>query len=433
MKILLIGAGGYVGSAVADQLTLAGHTVVELRRTPGGEGTARERRLGDLTDPASLTAAVTEDVDAVIDAAAPTGDAAADRAAVDALLAPLRGTGRALVHTSGVWVLGATGPEPVDEAAATDPPAIVAHRPGIERRVLAAAADGVRAAVIRPGIVHGRGGGIPALLVRLAREHGAPRLVGEGGVRWPMVHVEDLAALFVDVVDRAEAGTLWHGVSQPAVDVAELTAAAGRAAGVFTEPVPWPVAQAGAELGVPFAEALALDQAVSGEAARARLGWTPAGPDAVTDLRAGSYREIAVFGAEQTGPDEVAAIVRLVAEVEAAQRAERPDAFMRLFRTADPVWTTAHGKRLSGWETISDFTHRVLPGAMRHGAAAYEVERILFVRPDVAVVNVRQAPIHLDGTPSDAAPEGRPCYVLAREGGVWRIAAAQNTQVHSGS
>ena len=122
-----------------------------------------------------------------------------------------------------------------------------------------------------------------------------------------------------------------------------------------------------------------------------------------------------------------------MAQVEHAQQNEQAAAFMELFSKQDPVWTTAHGVRLSGWDTISEFTHKVLPGAMTDSTASYDVERILFIRPDVAAVNVRQQPISLDGQPLPDAPEGRPLYVLAKQDGDWRIAAAQNTQVHSGA
>ncbi|MEV4256771.1 hypothetical protein AB0J52_26715, partial [Spirillospora sp. NPDC049652] len=67
------------------------------------------------------------------------------------------------------------------------------------------------------------------------------------------------------------------------------TVAAATAAGVEGEPRTWPVEQAAGELGEPFAEALALDQSVSAQAARDRLGWSPRRPGAVADLREGSY------------------------------------------------------------------------------------------------------------------------------------------------
>ncbi|MFK8911472.1 SgcJ/EcaC family oxidoreductase [Streptomyces sp. YS-3] len=437
MKVLLIGASGYIGSAVSAHLADAGHQVVALVRTAGRKDTGHEQRVGDLTDPASLTRAVTSDIDAVVDLAPPTGDAEVDAAAITALTDPLRGTGRAFVYASGVWVLGATGPEAADESAPVNPLPIVGYRPAIERQVLDTAADGVRATVIRPGIVHGNGGGIPALLVELARKHGVGTYVGEESVHWPMVHVDDLADLFVAAVEKAPAGTLWHGVTEPAVAVRDLAAAAGAAAGVGGEPQSWPLEDARAELGAPFADALALDQTVSGDAARENLGWLPRRAGAVADVRELSYLPvdttgIEVFGAADGQQGDVEAIVRSVAEVQYAQQNELVDAFMSNFRTQHPVWTTAHGKRLSGWDEIDAFTRQVLPGAMAQSTATYEVVRILFIRPDVAAVNVHQRPVSLDGQPLKDQPEGRPMYVLAKENGRWRIAAAQNTRVFSG-
>lgn len=294
----------------------------------------------------------------------------------------------------------------------------------------------MRATVIRPGIVHGNGGGIPALLVDLARKHGAPTYVGEEAVHWPMVHVDDLADLFVATVEKAPAYSLWHGVSESAVPVRDLAAAAGAAAGVDGEPRSWPLEDARAELGALFADALALDQTVSGDAAREGLGWLPRRAGAVADVRELSYRQvdtngIEVFGAADGQQADVEAIVRFVAGVQYAQQNELVDAFMSNFRKQHPVWTTAHGKRLSGWDEIDAFTRQVLPGAMKQSTATYEVVRILFVRPDVAAVNVRQRPVTLDGQPVEDQPEGRPMYVLAKDNGRWRIAAAQNTRVFS--
>ncbi|WP_433563100.1 sugar nucleotide-binding protein [Nocardia sp. CA-151230] len=290
MRVLIIGTGGYLGSAVAERFAGQGHEVVALVR-PGKEGEAGfETRTGDLADPSSLTAAVTPDIDAVVDLATPSGNAEADAAAITALTDPLRGTGKPFVYTSGVWVLGATDGATADESSPTNPIPIVGYRPTIERQVLALADAGVRAAVVRPGIVHGRNGGIPALLVDLARKHQAPVVVADPTVVWPTVHVDDLADLFVKVVEAAPAGTVWHAITEPAVSVADLATAAAQTAGISGDPVIWPIAEAEAALGAPFAEALALSQSVTGNAARTDLGWNPQGPSATADLSAGSYR-----------------------------------------------------------------------------------------------------------------------------------------------
>lgn len=291
MRVLLIGAGGYVGSAVAERLTAEGHEVVALAR-PGSTRPAVpfERRFGDLKVPASLSAAVTDDIDGVIHAGTPTGDARMDAAAITALTAPMHGTIRPFVYTSGVWVLGAAGEQSADETSPTDPIPIVGYRPAIEDQVLALTDHGIRATVLRPGIVHGRGGGVPALLVEWARKAGVPRVVGTLDVRWPMVHVEDLADLYVKVLTQAPARTVWHGVAEPAVPVRALAAAAGRAAGVPGDVQVWPAGEAAQDLGRQFTEALALDQSVTAEHARTRLEWQPRQLDAVSDLRVGSYR-----------------------------------------------------------------------------------------------------------------------------------------------
>ncbi|MEU3828878.1 NAD-dependent epimerase/dehydratase family protein [Streptomyces sp. SID161] len=288
MRVLVLGATGYIGSAVVSRLTLEGHDVVPLVKDAAALHPDVPVRVGDLTDPASLRAAVTDDVDAVVNLATPTGDEAVDTAALEALLAPLRGTNRAFVYTSGVWVLGATGDTPLTEDAPTDAIAIVGYRPRIEQRVLAAAGDDVRAVVVRPGIVYGRGGGIPGLMTDWAREHGTGRYVGSAAVRWPMVHVDDLAELFVLAVTKADAGSVLHGVAHEAVPVAALAAAADIAAGGTGRVEPWPVEQAAEALGGPFAEALGLNQVVSGRRAVEELGWRPSRPYVLTELAGGS-------------------------------------------------------------------------------------------------------------------------------------------------
>lgn len=138
---------------------------------------------------------------------------------------------------------------------------------------------------------------------------------------------------------------------------------------------------------------------------------------------------MSLIGQEQQ--PEIGAIRRVVAELERAQQHELVDAFVALFRP-DAVWTTGGGKQLIGRDAIAEFTARVLPGAMRASTARYEVVHVVFVRPDVAVVNARQRPITHDGRPIADQPEGRPTYVMSREGGEWKLVAGQNTLVAEG-
>ena len=126
---------------------------------------------------------------------------------------------------------------------------------------------------------------------------------------------------------------------------------------------------------------------------------------------------------------DVDAIVALVATVEEAQSEEDADAFLALFRD-DALWVTGHGKRLYGRDTIAEFTRRVLPGATKESYATYTPDHLLFVRPDIAVVNVNQKYARRPGFTAELPVEtGSPVYFLAKDDGEWRIAAAQNTVV----
>jgi uncharacterized protein (TIGR02246 family) len=122
---------------------------------------------------------------------------------------------------------------------------------------------------------------------------------------------------------------------------------------------------------------------------------------------------------------DVDAIVALVGAVQDAQGNEDVDGFIALFRK-DALWVTGHGKRLYGRDTIEEFTRRALPGATKDSSATYVPDHLLFIRPDIAVVNVNQTYTRHDGTPAD---RGTPVYFLAKDDSTWRIAAAQNTIV----
>lgn len=125
-----------------------------------------------------------------------------------------------------------------------------------------------------------------------------------------------------------------------------------------------------------------------------------------------------------SAPDiEIEAIKQVVATVEHAQNNELPDEFLRLFR-ADAIWTTGGGKRLYGLDEISAFTHQVLPGGMQGLSITFELEHVLFIRPDVAAVKLRQ----IYQTP-DGPDVGSPLWIMAKEEGEWRLTACQNIGV----
>jgi uncharacterized protein (TIGR02246 family) len=120
---------------------------------------------------------------------------------------------------------------------------------------------------------------------------------------------------------------------------------------------------------------------------------------------------------------DLEAIQQVIDTIEHAQNNELPDEFLALFRP-DAIWTTGGGQRLFGLDAIADFTRKVLPGGMQGMSVSFELEHVLFIRPDVAAVKVRQ----LYRTP-DGTDVGTPLWVMSKEDGRWRLAAAQNTGV----
>ena len=290
MNIFLTGATGYIGSAVADALMKAGHSVTGLARSDEAAGKLRLKGVashpGDLKSPASLTAAASA-LDGVIHTGT-TNDGRVDQAAIRAMLDALKGSGKPFVYTSGVWVLGDTGDRVADETAPLNPIALVSWRPEVERIVLDSAKQGVRAIVLRPALVYGRAGGIPADLVKSATENGAARYVGTGHNRWPVIDVDDLADLYLRAVERAAAGTLLLAADSSTHRVQEIAEAASAGAGKNGRTESWPLDQARKTLGA-YADALVLNQRVSSARATTLLGWKPRAAGILEDLRRGSY------------------------------------------------------------------------------------------------------------------------------------------------
>ena len=294
MDVFLTGATGYIGSAVAEALQKAGHKVTGLARTAEKakqlEARGIRAALGDLLQPETVAAPARAAGGVIHTASTNDANAAqADAATVRAILAALEDTGKPFVYTSGVWLLGSTGDRVAGEDAPLHPTPLVAHRAAVEQEVLGYKSRGVRAVVIRPALVYGRGGGgILKMFIHSARETGAVRYVGDGQNRWPFVDVDDLAQLYVLALEKATAGSLYHAAHGPSYRVKETAEAASFGAGTKGKTQSWPLEEARKTLRG-FADALVLDQQVSAEKAKKELGWSPRASSPLDDLKTGSY------------------------------------------------------------------------------------------------------------------------------------------------
>jgi nucleoside-diphosphate-sugar epimerase len=273
MKVFLTGGSGYIGSTVALALKKAGHDVLALVRSEAkGEALKKagvKLAIGELANPAGYAGAAWGRA-AFVNVAqdwTPQGPEL-DRKTIGSARDLLRGqVGATFIYTSGCWVQGPT--EGVaDESTTLQPARAVAWRPAHEQAALEMARDGIRSVVIRPGIVYGGArGGIPAMFFGTALKHGAAHTIGAGENHWPMVHVDDLAELYVRLVERAPAGAVYYATDASRLTQREIAEAASRAAGKGGKVQEQPPD------GTPYQEALTLDQQISSEKARNDLDW----------------------------------------------------------------------------------------------------------------------------------------------------------------
>lgn len=276
MRVFLTGGTGYVGSAVLDSLVRAGHQVDALVRNREGAATVQARGaqavVGDVFQPASWRDAAAA-TDGAIHAAALSGARArqADEMAVGVLTSLPRKAKRFLIYTSGVWVLG-PAPAPVDETAPLNPLEIVSWRPAHEQRILDTASGGVRAIVVRPGILYGSSRGIVGDLLKDAA-NSLVRIVGSGENHWPLIYDRDLGELYARLVNTPAASGVYHANDQGDETVNDIVAALGDHAHTRPSIRHVPLPEARKKMG-PYADALALDQRVRSPRARA-LGWAP--------------------------------------------------------------------------------------------------------------------------------------------------------------
>ena len=292
MKVALTGATGFVGSHVLTALQKSGHDVMALVRNDAQAETVAAAgampAVVDLYDRPAVVGLLT-DAEGAIHTASP-GDATSanlDSAVVDAAIDAFTGTGNPYIHISGLWIYG-NNPS-VSQESPLNPPALVAWKEPIERRVLGA--KDMRGVVVVSGVAYGDGGGgIPGLLLGSPRDaQGNLIMLGTGQQHWPTVHVADIADFFRRVLEHDAARgyyVIGNGLNPT---VAELTEAAAVAVGA-PGAVPGSDEEARKRLGDYFAEVLLLDQGTIAAKARTELDWSPSHPGLVDEFRHGSYR-----------------------------------------------------------------------------------------------------------------------------------------------
>ncbi|WP_188510503.1 NAD-dependent epimerase/dehydratase family protein [Conyzicola nivalis] len=244
MRVLVTGASGLLGRAVASSILAAGHEVRTLQRSPSRLAGVDDV-LGSVTDATSVARA-TDGVDGIVHLAAKVslaGDPAEfDAVNVGGTLRLLRAAGESgvgrFVQVSSPSVAHSGSSIVGDDALPADP---VRARGDYARtkaasELLALAADSASLAVVavRPHIVWGPGDTqLVARIVERARQGRLP-LLGQGAALIDTTYIDNAASAIAAALERApevhgNAYVITNGEPRP---VAELIAGMCAAAGV---------------------------------------------------------------------------------------------------------------------------------------------------------------------------------------------------------
>jgi nucleoside-diphosphate-sugar epimerase len=270
MQVLVLGATGAIGFAVARAFRRAGYKVYGLVRSEekGKRLTLEEiiPIVGTIQDVDSWRPTlekVTTVVDTTYDWTNPVGHA-------DIVLNALKEVSqtRRLVYlyTSGTWVYGNNPNEITTENSTFTAPAMVGWRDPLDHKILAAESATLFPIVIRPTSIYGYGQSFLAGWFKGAVD-GDLEVFGKPTTRLNFIHADDNAALFVRAAERADIvkGQIFIGTGGTESLLDTLTAVA-RVTGYKGE----------IKFKAPtdaFSECLAIENVLSSRKAQVLLGW----------------------------------------------------------------------------------------------------------------------------------------------------------------
>ena len=295
MKVFVTGATGFVGSAVVGELRAHGHEVVGLARSDRSaaalETAGASVLRGDLEAPETLRHGA-QASDAIIhagfvhDFSRFPAACAIDRVAIETMGAVVAGTRKPFIVTAGLAFLNARDAVAVEADQAFPP--TEAYPRASEAAAFALSDRGIPTTVMRlPPSVHGPGDhGFVPMLIDIARRTGRSAYIGEGSNAWAAVPVQDAARAFRLAVERGPSRDTYHAVAEQGVPFRQIAEAI--AAGLGVPCVSLPVEDAREHFGW-FFDFASIDQPASSERTRTDLGWSPTGPDLLSDIRQASY------------------------------------------------------------------------------------------------------------------------------------------------
>jgi nucleoside-diphosphate-sugar epimerase len=290
MRIFVIGATGFIGSALVKELTAAGHQVIGVSRSddkvPALAAAGAEVYRGSIDDPDSLKEGAARSDAAVHlafnhDFSKFMANCETDGRVIRTLGSVLAGSGRPLIVTSGT----AIAKVPPGELAREDAPRVASSdfpRAASEEAAADAAGAGLNVSVVRLPQVHDpERQGLISPWIMTALEKRVFAYVGDGLNRWPAAHRLDVARLYRLALEKAEPGAVYNAVAEEGVAARDIAETIGRRLSLPVKSIE--PDEAPAYFGW-LAHLAARDMPASSKLTRKKLKWEPTGPSLLADL-----------------------------------------------------------------------------------------------------------------------------------------------------
>lgn len=239
MRILVTGAGGFVGSHLVPRLLSEGHAVRAIVRSKGRPPPSVEAVAGDVRDEMLLRNAM-EGCEAVVHLAAVLREDGGSFTGINVggTTAVVRACSAAkvsrLIHMSA-------------EGARPDNPSRFLRSKAEAEEVVRS--SGLRWTILRPSLILGRGSGFGVRMARAVRGRRRVPIIGRGNNMVQPVHVDDVCSAVLHCLSDPRSEGRVVGIGGPTrIPLGELTIAVARAAGSSGRPmhIPVPIARVAA-------------------------------------------------------------------------------------------------------------------------------------------------------------------------------------------
>ncbi|MGZ5337600.1 MAG: NAD-dependent epimerase/dehydratase family protein [Solirubrobacterales bacterium] len=285
MRALVTGASGFLGGVVCDALSAANHGSIAMVRRSGSAPPGTLEVQADLSDTRKL-ARVLEDQrpDAVIHLAAEIASQRSEAKIQEVnvegtrrLLDACRAVGNPRFLFASTVVTGDAKGELLTED--TNLPVETAYGRSKQEGERLVRDSGLDTVIIRPSHVYGPGGWYESEFVNRLRQPGRFAVIGSGKNLWDVVRVEDVAAAFVEAMEKAPGGSLYHVADDEPITFYDFVATTAAALGVG-KPRRVPAFIARLAAGADPVKAVTRSARSSNEKIKRELGWAPRFPSA---------------------------------------------------------------------------------------------------------------------------------------------------------